>query len=93
MSTGMDPDSRVALAEIKGDVKLILAGQERVHADIAALNRRIDGHDSRIRSLETDKISRDGERKGVSVSSRIAWAVVSLLVGSGGAIAILEALK
>jgi hypothetical protein len=79
----MDSDSRVALAEIRGDVKLVLAGQERTHTDIAAINKRLDDHNGRIGLLETDKNVRDGERKGLGFGGRIAWGIISLVAGSG----------
>ncbi len=94
MSTaGSNADQRVALAEIKGDVKLILAGQERTHSDVQEIRRTLDSHNRRIDSLEADKNRRDGERTGVSISSKIIWSIGSLLVGSGGVFALMEALK
>ena len=92
-AAGGNADQRVALAEIKGDVKLILAGQERTHSDVQEIRRTLDSHNRRIDSLEADKNRRDGERTGVSISSKIIWSVGSLLVGSGGVFALMEALK
>ena len=89
----MDPDNRVALAEIRGDIKLVLVGQERTHNDVLNVNKRLDAHDSRIRSLETDRSNRDGERKGVTIGGHIIGWLIGLLVGSGGVIALLEAFK
>jgi hypothetical protein len=93
MTGGLDPDGRVALAEIKGDVKLILAGQERTHNDVQEIRRTLDTHNRRIGSLETDRSVRDGERKGLSLGSKFLWSLASLLIGSGGVFAIMEALK
>lgn len=93
MADGMDPDGRVALAEIKGDVKLILAGQERTHSDVQEIRRTLETHNRRLTNLETDKSVRDGERKGLSVGGKLVWSAASLIVGSGGAIAVLELLK
>lgn len=92
-AAGGSADQRVALAEIKGDVKLILAGQERTHSDVQEIRRTLDSHNRRIDSLEADKNRRDGERTGVSISSKVFWSVGSLLVGSGGVFALMEALK
>ena len=86
-------DQRVALAEIKGDVKLILAGQERTHSDVQEIRRTLESHNRRIDSLEADKNRRDGLNSGVSLSSKVFWSVGSLLVGSGGVFALMEALK
>lgn len=89
----MDSDSRVALAEIKGDVKLILAGQERTHHDVQEIRKTLDQHNKRIAGLETDKSVRDGERKGMTLSGRLFLSIGSFLVGSGGVLAVLELLK
>jgi hypothetical protein len=77
-------DTRVALAEIRGDVKLILAGQERTHNDVLEIRRTLDSHNKRIGTLETDKSVRDGERKGLTLSGKLAWGLVSALLGGGG---------
>jgi hypothetical protein len=75
----MDPDNRVALAEIKGDIKLVLAGQDRSHTDILTLNKRLDGHDGRIRKLEDDKNARVGERHGLALGGRALWATLGFI--------------
>lgn len=92
-AAGGSADQRVALAEIKGDVKLILAGQERTHSDVQEIRRTLDSHNRRIDNLEADKNRRDGLNSGVSLSSKVFWSVGSLLVGSGGVFALMEALK
>jgi hypothetical protein len=83
----MDPDSRVALAEIRGDIKLILAGQQRTHTDVQEIRNTLTRHDERIGTLETVNSIREGERKGVTLSGKVMWAVFSL-VGGGAATAI-----
>jgi hypothetical protein len=88
----IDPDSRVALAEIRGDVKLILAGQQRTHDDVQEIRRTLEAHNSRIGILETDKSVREGERKGIGLGGKIVWSGVSLLMG-GGLFTLLEMLK
>lgn len=82
-AAGGSADQRVALAEIKGDVKLILAGQERTHSDVQEIRRTLDSHNRRIDSLEADKNRRDGERQGVGMTGRIVGWGVSLLLGTG----------
>ena len=89
----MDPDNRVALAEIRGDVKLILAGQERTHSDVQEIRRTLDTHNRRIGTLETERSVREGERKGISIGGKLLLSLVSLLVGSGGVLAVMELLK
>lgn len=86
-------DQRVALAEIRGDVKLILAGQERTHSDVQEIRRTLDSHNRRIDNLEADKNKRDGQAQGVSLTTKALWSIGSLLVGSGGVFAIMEAMK
>ena len=50
----MDPDSRVALAEIKGDVKLVLAGMDRVNSDIRELRSNVRDHGGIIQGLRSE---------------------------------------
>lgn len=88
-----DPDNRVQLAEIRGDVKLILAGQERTHTDVQDIRRTLIEHNVRIASLETDRSIQEGERKGLNKGGRIVWSIISLIVGSSGVLALLEIIK
>jgi hypothetical protein len=83
----------VALAEIRGDVKLILAGQERTHSDVQEIRRTLDAHNSRISGLEKDKDIREGERKGITIGGRVLWSMVSLIAGGGGVFTVLELIK
>ena len=89
----IDTNSRVALAEIRGDVKLILVGQERTHADVQEIRRTLEAHNRRISNLETDKNVREGERKGIGLSGKLVWGGISFLAGSGGVIGLLELMK
>jgi cob(I)alamin adenosyltransferase len=75
----MDPDSRVQLAEIRGDIKLILAGQDRQSTDIHAIRTTLDRHDRRLVSLEKRDAERDAERKGIALTTRVMWAVMGAL--------------
>ena len=83
MSEGMDGDSRVALAEIRGDMKLVLAGQERANSDIRDLRNTIQGHSQRIGALEAKDNRAEGERAGVSLAVKALWTL-----GGGGAVAL-----
>jgi hypothetical protein len=83
--TPLDSDSRVALAEIKGDVKLILAGQDRTNADVHSIRKTLDDHHYRIGHLETDKSVRDGQRQGIAVSTKVMWAGLTLVLSGVGA--------
>jgi hypothetical protein len=89
----IDPDSRVALAEIRGDVKLILAGQQRTHDDVQEIRRTLEAHNARIGLLETDRSVREGERKGLGIGGKILWSAFSLLAGGGGVFTVLELVK
>jgi hypothetical protein len=88
----IDTNSRVALAEIRGDVKLILAGQERTHSDVQEIRRTLETHNRRIGVLETDKSIREGERKGLGIGGKLLWGGLSLLAGGGGVL-LMELLK
>lgn len=63
----MDPDLRVGLAEIKGDVKLILAGQDRTNRDVSDIKRTIESHHGRITTLESDK------HKALGAAGALKW--------------------
>jgi hypothetical protein len=76
----MDTNSRVALAEIRGDVKLVLAGQERTHADVQDIRKTLGEHNVRIAGLETQQSERVGERRSLTIMARILYA----LAGGGG---------
>lgn len=79
-----DANSRVALAEIRGDVKLILAGQERTTSDIHAIRRTLERHDARLAALETDRTRREGQERGITATVKTLWlaggAVVTAIV-------------
>lgn len=90
---GSDPDGRVALAEIRGDVKLILAGQERTHSDVQEIRRTLDTHNRRLGALETDRSVREGERNGLTLTGKILLGLASLIAGTGLGAGILEVIK
>lgn len=69
----MDPDSRVQLAEIRGDIKLILAGQDRTNTDVHAIRNTLDRHDRRLVSLEKRDAERDAERSGITGTIKTLW--------------------
>lgn len=86
----MDPDSRVRLAEIGGDVKRIFdkfdqytkdsERRDREHAAFTeTVNARLNGHSERLRKVE-DRVTVDqSERAGVGKAVR--WAYIA--IGSG----------
>ena len=78
----MDESARVQLAEIRGDVKLVLAGQERTNSDMQDLRQTVRGHDGRINVLEADKYQRVGERTGVAISTKLFWTIITA-IGAG----------
>ena len=78
---------RVQLEGIRGDIKLVLAGQDRANSDILDLRHTTQGHDSRINALEAKNDHNTGERKGLLAGGRLLWATVGLI--PGGAVAAL----
>lgn len=68
---GMDADARVALAEIRGDVKLVLAGQDRTNADVKDLRERVHVHGNRLQVIE----AREDRRVGAIGAVKGLWAV------------------
>jgi len=76
----MDADARVALAEIRGDVKLILAGQDRTNNDVRDLRAAQLLHANRIGVLEASKLLSDGERKGVAGTVKVLWAFGGVVI-------------
>lgn len=72
----MDADSRVALAEIKGDVRLILSGQETINRDIRDLRETQHRHSNRIQTLEANEHHRKGERSGFIASGKLLHSLV-----------------
>ena len=66
----MDPDARVQLAEIRGDVKLVLAGQSRTNDDVKDLRERVHLHSNRIQNLE----AKDHQRAGAVATVKLLWA-------------------
>jgi len=84
----MDPDARVAFTEIKGDVKLILAGQDRTNSDLKEVKNSMTGLDKRVGALEADKHLRTGERQGLAIGARVVhWITGGSLVAIAAIIA------
>lgn len=79
----MEADARVALAEIKGDVKLILAGQDRTNRDVSEIRRTMETHNGRLNILEDDKAKRDGAIGAL----KWVWAAAGAMVT--GAVAVI----
>lgn len=85
----VDRNALVQLAEIKGDIKLILAGQERTNADITDIRMTIRGHGDRLGLLESKENQLFGERKGASSAGKLVWTIITALGGGVVAIAAL----
>ena len=66
----MDSDARVALAEIRGDVKLVLAGQDRTNTDVRDLRERVLGHSNRLQTIE----AKEHQRAGAVAAAKLLWA-------------------
>lgn len=90
----MDADSRVKLAEIGGDIKLIRQSQEQYGKDVDRLsiaqegfqrstNERLNNHSTRLADIGTQLTMQSGVRQGVDKTLRTLWLLGG---GSGGLI-------
>lgn len=68
------------LADIAGDIRLILAAQGRYEVDVRDIKERAHGHANRIAALEAAEHVRQGERRGIATSAKMAY----LVIGGGG---------
>ena len=66
----MDADARVHLAEIRGDIKLVLAGQDRTNNDVKALRERMHLHSNRLQVIE----AKEHQRIGAIGTVKVLWA-------------------
>ncbi len=72
MSGGnMHDDARVQLAEIRGDVKLVLAGQDRTNADVRDLRERVHVHGNRLQIIE----AKEHQRSGAVSTVKVLWGM------------------
>jgi hypothetical protein len=62
-------------------------------ADVLDLRQAHHRISNRVQILEADKNRTEGKMQGVAVSTKLAWSLASLIVGSGGVLAIMELLK
>lgn len=88
-----DDDIRVQLTRIEGMLGVTNERLSNVQTDIADVRRVQHSHGDRLGILEADKNRRDGERKGLTLSSKMAWSALSLVAGGGGVFAVLEVMK
>ncbi len=76
----MDPSARVALAEIRGDVRLILASMDRQTADLQAIRRTLEKHDARIESLETSRTEMSSRAAGITATIKTIWVAAGAVL-------------
>ena len=88
-----EDDIRVQLARMEGKQDVTNERLSNVQTDIVEIRSVQRDHGSRLGILEAKENMRSGERKGVTVGGKLAWSAISLLVGSGGVLAVLELLK
>lgn len=81
-------DMRVQLARMEGKLDLSNLRHEHHDAKFTAIDGRLNSQGERISNIEKREFGRDGERKGLALSGRIAWATVGFIPG-----AIVAALK
>ena len=83
----------VKLTRMEGKLDLSNLRHDQHDQRFTTIDTRINAHGERITGLENREMGRDGERKGMTIGGRILLSVGSLLVGSGGVLAVLELLK
>jgi hypothetical protein len=95
----MDAESRVKLAEISGEIKLIRQSQEQYTKDVdraardnlefqRTTNDRLHTHGARIQVLESASIRKEGVKEGTERTFK-AGALIASALGSGGIVAII----
>lgn len=67
----MDADGRVALEQIKGDIRRIFDIHERYKEDFADFKTRLNGHSTRLQNLES-----------TARTAKAFWVTFSALAGA-----------
>lgn len=88
-----DEGERVQLARIEGKIDVTNERLSNVQTDIIEIRATQRDHQSRLGLLESKENVRFGERKGVALTGKVGWSLVSLLAGGGGVFAALELFK
>ena len=81
---------RIQLTRIEGGVALLNERLSAAREDIRDMRDIQQAHAARITTLEADRNTRDGERKGLSTSGRLLWGIMIGLLTSGVGAALLR---
>lgn len=84
--TGEEGESiRIQLTRIEGGVALLNERLSAAREDIRDIRDIQQVHANRITTLEADRNTRDGERKGLAHGGRALWAIIGLVISAIGA--------
>lgn len=83
MTVTKDQEMRDLLVRLDESVKL---GFQHINAKLDEMNRRADGHETRIRSLEDWRTEVKGGTKGILSMGKIGWSVIGAVIGIVGAL-------
>ena len=64
----------IKLTRMEGKLDLSNMRHDQHDARFSAIENRFNSHGERLTGLEGREIGRDGERKGVTTSTKIIWA-------------------
>lgn len=78
----------VKLTRMEGKLDLSNLRHEQHDAKFAAIETRLTSHAERLGGLEGREHERTGERRGIALGGRIAWAGIGLIPG-GAIVAVL----
>ena len=76
-----DNDILVQLARMEGKLDVTNERLNNVQTEIADIRRVQHRHSDRLGLLENDKNMRTGERNGLALGGRLAWAGIGLIPG------------
>lgn len=93
MPISPENEIRVQLARMEGKQDVTNERLSNVQNDIVEMRAVQRDHSSRLGILEAKENIRSGERKGLTLGSKVMWSAVSLFAGGGGVFTIFEMLK
>lgn len=92
-SDPVDRDFRESQIRMEGKLDRIGDAMQRHTEDMRDIRQTVHAHGNRIGVLEADKSLREGKVMGVVTSGRVIAWLVGIMLGSGGAITVLELVK
>ena len=79
---------RVQLARMEGKLDLSNLRHDQHDAKFGLIDTRLNNHADRLGGIEKREAERGGERRGLSMAGRVAWAAIGLIPG-GAIVAVL----